>query len=66
MIKDFNIKKLINYLKLDKDNIKILHKEKISNHFFFKLIEEKPKQYGMKERPTTILIEFIKSLSQKL
>ncbi len=46
VIKEFNIEELINYLKrkdlkLDKDNIKILCKEKISDHFFLKLTEEK-------------------------
>ncbi len=48
MIKNFNTEELINYLKrknlkLDKNNIKILHKEKISDFAFLELTEEKLK-----------------------
>ncbi len=71
VIKDFDTEELIDYLerkdlKLDEDDIKILRKEKISDCFFLKLTEEKLERYSMKGGPTTILIEFIKSLSQKL
>ncbi len=46
IVKDFDIEELIDYLKrkdlkLNEDDIKILHKEKISDHFFLKLTEEK-------------------------
>ena len=48
MVKKFNTEKLIDYLKrkdlkLNKNDIKILRKEKISSHSFFKLTEEKLK-----------------------
>src|SRR4051794_25229927 len=71
MVKDFNTKKLINYLrrkdlKLDKDDIKILRKEKIAGRSFLKLTEEKLECYDMKEGPVTVLIEFIENLNQKL
>uniref|UniRef100_U9TQF1 SAM domain-containing protein n=1 Tax=Rhizophagus irregularis (strain DAOM 181602 / DAOM 197198 / MUCL 43194) TaxID=747089 RepID=U9TQF1_RHIID len=63
VVKDFNTEELIDYLerkdlKLDEDDIKILRKEKIS--------EEKLERYGMKGGPSTVLVEFIESLSQKL
>ena len=71
VVKDFNTEELIDYLgrknlKLDKDDIKILCKKKISGHFFLKLTEKKLEQYGIKEEPTTVFVEFIKSLNQKL
>ena len=71
VVKDFNTEELIDYLerkdlKLDEDDIKILRKEKISGRSFLKLTEEKLERYGMKGGPTTVLVEFIESLSQKL
>lgn len=53
VVKNFNIEELINYLKrkdlkLNEDNIKILCKEKISGHFFFKLTQKKLEQYSIK------------------
>jgi hypothetical protein len=53
VVKDFNIEELINYLKrkdlkLNEDDIKILCKEKISGHFFFKLTQKKLEQYSIK------------------
>ncbi|CAG8726807.1 41796_t:CDS:2, partial [Gigaspora margarita] len=71
VVRDFNTEELIDYLerkdlKLNEDDIKILCKEKISSHSFLKLTKEKLERYGMKEGPTTVLIEFIESLSQKL
>ncbi|RIA83674.1 hypothetical protein C1645_833461 [Glomus cerebriforme] len=61
VIKDFDTEGLIKYLgrkdlKLDEDDIKILHKKKIFGHFFFKLTEEKLEWYGMKGGPTTVLM----------
>ncbi|POG68395.1 hypothetical protein GLOIN_2v1778295 [Rhizophagus irregularis DAOM 181602=DAOM 197198] len=57
VVKDFNTEELIDYLerkdlKLDEDDIKIL--------------QEKLERYGMKGGPSTVLVEFIESLSQKL
>ncbi|SRR6266540_1267524 len=71
VVKNFNIKELIDYLgrkdlKLDQDDIKILRKEKIAGCSFLKLTEEKLEHYGIKEGPATVLVKFIKSLSQKL
>src|SRR6266542_603133 len=48
VVKNFNIQEFIDYLKrkdlkLNKNDIKILRKEKISSHSFFKLTEEKLK-----------------------
>ncbi|RIA82759.1 hypothetical protein C1645_834865 [Glomus cerebriforme] len=71
MVKEFNTKKLINYLKrkdlkFDEDDIKIFHKEKVAGHDFLKLTEEKLKHYGIKGGSATRLVNFIKDLSQKL
>ena len=71
VIKDFDTKRLIEYLrrkdlKLDEDDIKIFHKEKVTGHDFLKLIEKKLERYGMKGGPVTRLIDFIEGLSQKL
>ncbi len=46
MVKEFNTEKFIDYLrrknlKLDKDDIKILYKEKISDLVFLELMKEK-------------------------
>ena len=53
-------------LKLNKDDIKILRKEKISGLAFFELTEEKFHSIGLALGPATILAKFIKGLSQKL
>src|SRR6266542_531403 len=71
VVKDFNTEELINYLerkdlKLDEDDIKIFHKEKVAGHDFFKLIEEKLERYGMKGGSATRLVDFIEGLIQKL
>ena len=71
MIKDFDIKKLIEYLKkknlkFKKVYFKILQKEKIANLDFLKLTEEKLKYYSMKGGLIIRLVDFIKGLSQKL
>ncbi|GBB93235.1 hypothetical protein RclHR1_21360002 [Rhizophagus clarus] len=71
VVKDFNTEELIYYLvrknlKLDKDNIKILRKEKISGLTFFELTEEKFRSIGLAVGPATILAKFIEGLSQKL
>ncbi|CAB4388839.1 unnamed protein product [Rhizophagus irregularis] len=52
MVKDFNTKEFIDYLgrknlKLDKDDIKILHKEKISGLAFLELMKEKFHSIGL-------------------
>ena len=67
VVKDFNTEELIEYLKrkdlkLDKDDTKILRKEKITGRNFLKLIEEKLERYEIKGGPATRL----ESLSQKL
>ena len=71
VVKDFHTEELIDYLKkkdlkLDKDDIKIFCKEKIANHDFLKLTEEKLERYEMKGESVTRLIDFIKGFSQKL
>ena len=71
VVKDFNTEELIDYLgrknlKLDKDDIKILHKEKISGLAFLKLTKEDFRSIGLALGPATVLTEFIESLSQKL
>ena len=52
VVKDFNTEELIDYLgrknlKLDKDDIKILRKEKISGLAFLELTEEKFRSIGL-------------------
>ena len=71
VIKEFSTEKLINYLrrknlKLDKDDIKILRKEKISGLAFLKLTKEEFRDIGFALGPATVLVEFIEGLSQKL
>ena len=71
VVKEFSTEELINYLgrknlKLDKDDIKILRKEKISGLAFLKLTKEDFRSIGFALGPATVLVEFIKSLSQKL
>ncbi|CAB4382528.1 unnamed protein product [Rhizophagus irregularis] len=71
VVKDFNTEELIDYLgrknlKLDKDDIKILRKEKIAGSDFLKLTKEDFRSIGFTLGPTTRLTEFIESLSQKL
>ncbi|PKB99001.1 hypothetical protein RhiirA5_430427 [Rhizophagus irregularis] len=62
MVKDFNTKEFIDYLgrknlKLDKDDIKILHKEKISGLAFLELMKEKFHSIGLALGPATIFEE---------
>ena len=69
VVKDFNTEELIDYLgrknlKLDKDDIKILRKEKISGLAFLKLTKEDFRSIGFALDLTTKLTEFIKGLSQ--
>ena len=71
VVKDFNTEELIDYLrrknlKLDKDDIKILRKEKIASFDFLKLTKEDFCSISFTLSPTTRLTEFIESLSQKL
>ena len=71
VIKDFNTKELIDYLKrkdlkFNENDIKILRKEKIAGRFFLKLTEEKLECYDIKGGLAIVFIEFIESLSQKL
>jgi hypothetical protein len=71
VVKDFNTEELIEYLgrknlKLDKDDIKILRKEKIAGSDFLKLTKEDFRSIGFALGPTTRLTEFIEGLSQKL
>ena len=71
VIKNFNTEKLIDYLrrknlKLDKDDIKILRKEKISGLAFLELTEEKFRSIGLALGPATTLAKFIKGLGQKI
>src|SRR5581483_120745 len=71
VVKDFNTEELIDYLgrknlKLDKDNIKILHKEKISGLAFLELTEEKFCSIGLALEQATTLAKFIKGLGQKI
>ncbi len=71
IVKDFNIEKLIKYLKrknlkLDKNNIKIIYKKKIVNFNFFKLIEEKFYNISFILNSTIRLMKFIKDFNQKL
>ena len=71
VVKDFNTEELIDYLgrknlKLDKDDIKILRKEKISGLAFLELTEEKFCSIGLALGPATTLAKFIKDLDQKI
>ena len=71
VVKDFDTKGLIDYLerknlKLDKDNIEILRKEKISGLVFLKLTKEDFRSIGLALGSATVLAEFIEDLSQKL
>ena len=71
VVKNFNTEELIDYLrrknlKLDKDDIKILRKEKISGLAFLKLTKEEFRDIGFALGPGTVFVEFIKGLSQKL
>jgi hypothetical protein len=71
VVKDFNTEELIDYLgrknlKLDKDDIKILRKEKIAGSDFLELTEEKFRSIGFTLGPATRLTKFIEGLSQKL
>ena len=71
VVKDFNTDELIDYLgrkdlKLDEDDIKILHKEKISGLAFLDTTKEEFRSYGLKAGPATTLAKFIEGLSQKL
>ena len=71
VVKDFNTEELIDYLgrknlKLDKDDIKILRKEKISGLAFLKLTKENFRSIGFTLGPATVLVEFNEGLSQKL
>ena len=68
VVKDFNTEELIDYLgrknlKLDKDDIKILRKEKIASSDFLKLTKENFCSIGFALGLTTRLTEFIKGLS---
>ena len=70
-VKDFNTEELIDYLgrknlKLDKDDIKILHKEKIASSVFLKLTKEDFCNIGFTLGSTTRFTKFIEGLSQKL
>ena len=61
VVKDFNIKELIDYLerkdlKLTETHFKILRKEEIAGLDFLKLTEEKLERYGMKGGPATRLV----------
>ncbi len=53
-------------LKLNKDDIKILRKEKISDLAFFKLTKEDFCSIGFTLGPVTFLAEFIEGLNQKI
>ena len=71
VVKDFNTEELIDYLgrknlKLDKDDIKILCKEKIASSDFLELTEEKLCSIGFALGLATRLTKFIEGLSQKL
>ncbi len=71
VVKEFSTEELIDYLerknlKLDKDDIKILRKEKIASSDFLELTEEKFHSIGFTLGPATRLIKFIEDLSQKL
>ena len=71
VVKDFNMKKLIEYLKkknlkLEESHFKILHKEEIADSDFLNISKEEFQSYGMKADPVKRLAEFIENLSQKL
>ncbi len=71
VIKEFNTEELIEYLrrknlKLDRDDIKILRKEKIVSLAFLKLTKEDFHSIGFALGLATVLAEFNESLSQKL
>ena len=53
-------------LKLDKDDIKILRKEKIAGSDFLELTEEKFRNLGFTLGPATRLAQFIEGLGQKI
>ncbi|RIA95349.1 hypothetical protein C1645_734150 [Glomus cerebriforme] len=64
VVKDFDTEGLIDYLgrknlKLDKDDIKILCKEKISGLTFLKLTKDDFRSIGLALGPATVLAEFI-------
>ncbi|POG65015.1 hypothetical protein GLOIN_2v1483414 [Rhizophagus irregularis DAOM 181602=DAOM 197198] len=71
VVKDFNTEELIDYLgrknlKLNKDDIKILHKEKISGLAFLELTEEKFRSIGLALESATTLAKFIEGFGQKI
>ena len=71
MVNNFNIEKLIKYLerknlKFDKNNIKILCKEKIASSDFLKLTKEDFRSISFALNLITRLTEFIEGLNQKL
>ena len=71
VVKDFNTEELIEYLKkknlkLEESHFKILRKEEIAGSDFLNTTKEEFQSYGMKAGPAKRLVEFIKSLGQKL
>ena len=71
VVKDFNTEELIEYLKkkdlkLNETHFKILRKEEIAGSDFLNTTKEEFQSYSMKAGPAKRLVEFIKSLSQKL
>ena len=71
VVKDFNTKELIDYLrrknlKLDKDDIKILRKEKITSLTFLKLTKKDFRSISFTLGLVIVLTEFNEGFSQKL
>jgi len=69
-IKKYKTAELISFLReknleLSKKVFKILEKEEINGHAFFKLNEEKLYSVGLGLGPATILIDFIKECEKK-
>ena len=71
VVKDFNTKELIDYLKrkdlkLKESHFKILYKEEITSLAFFKLTKENFHSIGFALDPATVLAKFIEGLGQKI
>jgi hypothetical protein len=71
-IKKYKTKELINYLcmekdlKLDKDDYKIIHKEKIAGCNLFNLTNKELRDWGMAGGPARRLLNFTSEIKEKM
>src|SRR3954452_4362025 len=70
-VKKYDTAKLIEYLQgqedlgLNDDNLKIIHKEKVNGHTFFKITKEELERHEMKLGSATALVDFAKDCKDK-